>query len=59
MLALSTALVLTFNGVLRAYDDWMVETITGPASWPSASLRSCGYGALKSRSEPAKHEPDV
>ena len=29
-IGLSTALVLTYNGVLRAYGDWMVETITGP-----------------------------
>lgn len=29
-IGLSTALVLTFNGVLRAYGDWMVATITGP-----------------------------
>ena len=27
---LSTALVLIFNGVLHAYSDWMVSTITGP-----------------------------
>jgi len=29
-IGLSTALVLSFNGVLRAYSDWLVETITGP-----------------------------
>jgi ABC-type lipoprotein release transport system permease subunit len=29
-IAISTALVLTYNGVLRAYGDWMVATITGP-----------------------------
>ncbi len=29
-IGLSSALVLTFNGVLRAYGDWMIETITGP-----------------------------
>ena len=29
-IGLSTALVLTYNGVLRAYGDWMVATITGP-----------------------------
>lgn len=29
-IGLSTALVLVFNGVLHAYSDWMVATITGP-----------------------------
>ncbi|MGE5181509.1 MAG: ABC transporter permease [Acidobacteriota bacterium] len=29
-IGLSTALVLVFNGVLHAYSDWMVSTITGP-----------------------------
>ncbi|HEY6032793.1 MAG TPA: hypothetical protein VIV58_01000, partial [Kofleriaceae bacterium] len=29
-IGLSTALVLVFNGVLHAYSDWMVQTITGP-----------------------------
>src|SRR5512139_3739806 len=29
-IALSTAVVLAFNGVVRAYGDWLVETITGP-----------------------------
>lgn len=29
-IGLSTALVLLFNGVLRAYSGWMVATITGP-----------------------------
>ncbi|HEU4726842.1 MAG TPA: FtsX-like permease family protein [Kofleriaceae bacterium] len=29
-ISLSTALVLVFNGVLHAYSDWMVSTITGP-----------------------------
>ncbi len=29
-IGLSTALVLVFNGVLHAYSDWTVATITGP-----------------------------
>lgn len=29
-IGLSTAVVLAFNGVVRAYGDWMVDTITGP-----------------------------
>lgn len=29
-IGLSTALVLVFNGVLHAYSEWMVSTITGP-----------------------------
>ena len=29
-IGLSTALVVVFNGVLHAYSDWMVSTITGP-----------------------------
>jgi ABC-type lipoprotein release transport system permease subunit len=29
-IGLSVALVLVYNGVLRAYGDWMLETITGP-----------------------------
>lgn len=29
-IGLSTALVLVFNGVLHAYSDWMMSTITGP-----------------------------
>lgn len=29
-IGLSTALVLVYNGVLHAYSDWMVATITGP-----------------------------
>jgi ABC-type lipoprotein release transport system permease subunit len=29
-IGLSVALVLVYDGVLRAYGDWMLETITGP-----------------------------
>src|SRR5512143_140345 len=29
-IALSTAIVLLYNGVLRAYGAWMVDTVTGP-----------------------------
>lgn len=29
-IGLSVALVLVYDGILRAYGDWMVETITGP-----------------------------
>lgn len=29
-IALSVTLVLAYDGILRAYGDWMVETITGP-----------------------------
>jgi ABC-type lipoprotein release transport system permease subunit len=29
-ISLSVALVLIYDGVLRAYGDWMMETITGP-----------------------------
>lgn len=29
-IGLSTAVVLGFNGVVRAYGDWLVDTITGP-----------------------------
>jgi ABC-type lipoprotein release transport system permease subunit len=29
-IGLSVALVLVYDGVLRAYGDWMMETITGP-----------------------------
>jgi putative ABC transport system permease protein len=29
-IGLSVALVLAYDGVLRAYGDWMMETITGP-----------------------------
>ncbi len=29
-IGLSQALVLAYDGILRAYGDWMVETITGP-----------------------------
>jgi putative ABC transport system permease protein len=29
-IALSVTLVLVYDGILRAYGDWMVETVTGP-----------------------------
>src|SRR5512136_362487 len=29
-IGLSQALVLVYDGILRGYGDWMVETVTGP-----------------------------
>ena len=68
-IGLSVTLVLAYTSILRAYGDWMVETITGPDARPRAGARAAvaegprdGSDAATTstrRSSRLRRDPDV
>src|SRR5574341_135428 len=67
-IGLSVALVLTYDGILRAYEVWIVETITGPMlghvqvhapGWRKDRAMDRTLRSVSRAVEALKRDPDV
>ena len=67
-IGLSVTLVLAYDGVLRAYGDWMVETVTGPMlghvqaharGWRKDRSMDLTLRGVSARLEALRRDPEV